>query len=176
MNKCDLLITFEYHILNSYIQCDLPKTSKSKSMALKSIDDVYENVFDDEISSIEIAYLAKQFRNILKNNNKRARNKNFADRKNVKKSEQPKGIPSKKPNFNKDKVGQSSSNSLRQQFFGCQGYGHVKAKCPIYLRSMGKVMVITLSNDVGSNYESDSDQEGKFMAFIAIALVDESIE
>ena len=37
-------------------------------------------------------------------------------------------------------------------------------------------MVITLSNDVGSNYESDSDQEGKFMAFIAIALVDESIE
>jgi len=42
-------------------------------MALKSIDDVYENVFDDEISSIEIAYLAKQFRNILKNNNKRAR-------------------------------------------------------------------------------------------------------
>ena len=51
-------------------ESDLPKTSKSKSMALKSKDDVDENVFDNEISSIEIAYLAKQFRNFLKNNNK----------------------------------------------------------------------------------------------------------
>ena len=84
-------------------------------MALKSIDDVDENVFDNEISSIENAYLAKQFRNFLKNNNKMVRNKNFADHKNVKKNEQPKGNPSEKLNFNKDKVGQSSSNSLSQQ-------------------------------------------------------------
>ena len=42
--------------LQSY-ELDLPKTNKSKSMALKSIDG---NGFDDELSSTEIAYLAKR--------------------------------------------------------------------------------------------------------------------
>ena len=42
-------------------ELDLPKTNKSKSMALKSIDDVDDNGFDDELSSTEIAYLAKNF-------------------------------------------------------------------------------------------------------------------
>ena len=50
-------------------ELDLPKTNKSKSMALKSIDDVNVNGFDDELSATEIAYLAKNFRNFLKNNN-----------------------------------------------------------------------------------------------------------
>ena len=103
-------------------ESDLPKTNKSKFMASKSVEDV------DEVSSTyQIAYLGKQFRNFLKNNNKRARNKNFVSLKNVKKNEQPKGVSSEKTNFSKDKVGQSSSNSLGQQCFGCQGYGHVKA-------------------------------------------------
>ena len=57
------------------------------------------------------------------------------------------GVSSKNPNFSKDKVGQSSSNSLGQQCFGCQGYGHVKVECPTYLRSKGKAMAITLSDD-----------------------------
>ena len=39
---------------------DLLKTNKSKSMALKSVDDVDGNGFDDELSSTEIAYLAKK--------------------------------------------------------------------------------------------------------------------
>ena len=55
--------------LQSY-ELDLPKTNKSKSMALKSVDDVDGNGFDDELSSIEIAYLAKNFRNFLRNNNR----------------------------------------------------------------------------------------------------------
>ena len=51
-----------------FYELDLPNTSKSKSMALKSIDDVDVNGFDDELSAIEIAYLAKNFRNFLRNN------------------------------------------------------------------------------------------------------------
>ena len=54
--------------LQSY-ELDLPKTNKSKSMALKSVDDADGNGFDDELSSTEIAYLAKNFRNFLRNNN-----------------------------------------------------------------------------------------------------------
>ena len=72
--------------LQSY-ESNLPKTSKSKSMALKSIDDVDDSGFDDETSSTEIAHLAKSFRNFLRNNNRRARNQNNVDPKNVKKNE-----------------------------------------------------------------------------------------
>ena len=54
--------------LQSY-ELDLPKTSKSKSMALKSVDDVEVDGFDDELSTTKIAYLAKNFRNFLRNSN-----------------------------------------------------------------------------------------------------------
>ena len=53
-------------------------------MALKSVDDCG---FDDELSSTKIVYLAKNFRNFLKNNNRRARNRNNVDPKNVKKND-----------------------------------------------------------------------------------------
>ena len=64
--------------LQSY-ELDLPKTSKSKSMALKSVDDIYVGGFDDELSATEIAYLAKNFKNFLRNNNRRARDKNIVE-------------------------------------------------------------------------------------------------
>ena len=107
--------------LQSY-ELDLPKTNKSKLMALKLVDDVDDNGFDDELSSIKVAYLAKNFRNFLKNNNRRTRSKNNAKHKNSKKNEPTKTNNTEK---SKEKVGQSSSNSLGQQCFGCQGYGHV---------------------------------------------------
>ena len=47
--------------LQSY-ELNLPKTSKSKSMALKSVDDVEVGGFDDELSATDIAYLAKNFK------------------------------------------------------------------------------------------------------------------
>ena len=68
--------------LQSY-ESDLPNTNKSKSMALKSVDDCGF----DELSSTKIVYLAKNFRNFLKNNNRRARNRNNVDPKNVKKND-----------------------------------------------------------------------------------------
>ena len=37
-------------------------------------------------------------------------------------------------------------------------------------------MTVTLNNDEGSDYESNSDQEGTFMTFTATIVVDESIE
>ena len=96
--------------LQSY-ELDLPKTNKSKSMALKSVDDVDGNGFDDELSSIEIVYLAKNFRNFLRNNNRRARGKNNAEPRNFKRNE-----PTKVNNIDKSKerVGQTSNNSMGQ--------------------------------------------------------------
>ena len=101
-------------------------------------------------------------------------NQKFVDLKNVKKNEQPKTSSSEKPNSSKDKVGQSSSNSLGQQCFGCQEYGQVRSECPTYLSSKGKAMAITFSDDEESGHESDSDQEGNFMAFTTISIVCES--
>ena len=94
--------------LQSY-ELDLPKTSKSKSIALKSNDDVDVGGFDDELSATEIAYLAKNFRNFLRNNNRKARGANTAEPRNFRKNDPTKVNNNDKP---REKVGQSSNNSM----------------------------------------------------------------
>ena len=64
---------------------------------------------------------------------------------------------------------------MGQQCFGCQGYGHVKSKCPTFLGSKGKAMAVTLSDDEVFDHESSSDEDGNFIAFIVIVIVDESV-
>ena len=59
-------------------------------MALKSVEDVDGNGFDDELSTTEIAYLAKNFRNFLRNNNRKARGKNNAKPINFRRNESTK--------------------------------------------------------------------------------------
>ena len=92
-------------------ELDLPKTNKSKSLALKSVDDVDVRGFDDELSATEIAYLAKNFRNFLKNNNRRARGKNTTEPKNFRRNDPTKVNNTEKP---KEKVVQPSNNSMGQ--------------------------------------------------------------
>ena len=94
--------------LQSY-ELDLPKINKSKSMALKSVDDVDWNEFDNDLSSIKIAYLAKNFRNFLRNNNRRTRGKNNIEPGNFKRNEPTKVNNTKIP---KEKVGKTSNNSM----------------------------------------------------------------
>ena len=64
---------------------------------------------------------------------------------------------------------------MGKQCFGRQGYGHVKSECPTFLRSKGKAMAITHSDNEVSNNESGSDEDGNFITFTAIAVVDESV-
>ena len=142
----------------------------SKSIALKSVDDV--DGFDDELSATEIAYLAKNFRNFLRNNNRRRRGKNTTEPRNFRKNDPTKVNNTEKP---REKVGQSSNNSMDSQCFGCQGYDHMKSECPTYLRSKSKAMVVTLSDDKVSDNEFGSDEDGNFIAFTATAVVDESV-
>ena len=81
--------------LQSY-ELDLPKTGKSKSMALKFVDDVDASGFDDDLSATEIAYLTKNFRNFLRNNNRRARGKNTAEPRNFRRNDPTKVNSTKK--------------------------------------------------------------------------------
>ena len=157
--------------LQSY-KLDLPKISKSKSMTLKSVDDVDVSGFDDELSATEIAYLTKNFRNFLRNNNRRARGKNIVEPRNFRRNDLIKVNNIEKP---KEKVSQPSNNSMKQQCFGYQVYGHVKYKCPTFLTSKGKAMAVTLSDDEVSDNEFGSDEDGNFIAFIATTVVDESV-
>ena len=71
-------------------------------MALKLVDDVDGKGFDDKLSTIEIAYLAKNFRNFLRNNNRRARGKNNVEPRNFRRNDPTKVNNTKKP---KEKVG-----------------------------------------------------------------------
>ena len=94
--------------LQSY-ELDLLKTSKFKLMALKSIVAVDVSGFDDELSATEIAYLAKNLKNFLRNNNRRARGKNNAKPRNFRRNNPTKVNNTEKP---KEKVGQPSNNSM----------------------------------------------------------------
>ena len=78
-------------------------------MAFNSVDDVDENEFDDELSATEIAYLAKNFKNFLRNNNRRARGKNNAEPRNFRRNKPTKVNITDKP---KEKVSQTSNNSM----------------------------------------------------------------
>ena len=51
----------------------------------------------------------------------------------------------------------------------------MKSECPTFLRSKGKAMVVTLSDDEVSDHESGSDKNGNFIAFTATSVVDESV-
>ena len=78
-------------------------------MAFKSVDNVDVGGFDDGLSSTEITYLAKNFKNFLRNNNRRARDKNTVEPRNFRKNDPTKINNAEKP---REKVGQSSNNSM----------------------------------------------------------------
>ena len=113
-------------------------------MAFKSVDDVDIGGFDDELSVTEIAYLAKNFMNFLRNNNRRARDKNTIEPRNFRKNDPTKVNNTKKP---REKIVQSSNTFIGPQCFECQRYGHMKFECPTYLKSKGKAMSVTFSDD-----------------------------
>ena len=51
----------------------------------------------------------------------------------------------------------------------------MKSECSTFLRSKGKDIAITLSNDEVFDHESGSDEDGNFITFTATAVVDESV-
>ena len=56
-------------------------------MTLKLVYDVEVGGFNDELSATEIAYLAKNFRKFLRNNNRKARSANTAEPRNFRKND-----------------------------------------------------------------------------------------
>ena len=51
----------------------------------------------------------------------------------------------------------------------------MKSECPTFLRSKGKAMAVTLSDDEISDNESGRDEDGNFIAFTATTIVNKSL-
>ena len=51
----------------------------------------------------------------------------------------------------------------------------MKFEYPTFLRSKGKAIVVTLSDDEVFDNEFGSDEDGNFITFTATAVVDESV-
>ena len=51
----------------------------------------------------------------------------------------------------------------------------MKSECPTFLRSKGKAMAVTLSDDEIFDNESGYDKDGNIIAFTATAVVNESV-
>ena len=111
------------------------------------MDDSFE---EDDIEK-EVAFFAKNFRKFLKMKNS--------------------GKPFSKGKFSttkgdrkefKKKDGKEFQSPQGIVCYECNGHGHLKKKCPNYLRGKGKVFATTLSDFDSSNSdtEGECDSEG----------------
>ena len=143
-------------------ELSLPNQRKSKSLALKTINERVEThgSLNKDVLEKDVAYLAKNFRKFLKFKN----SEKFSDKGKFISSEK------EKKDFKK-KEGKESQSTQGFTCFECNGHGHFKRKCPNYLRSKGKVYATTLSDSDSSNSDSEDsyDEEGNFSTFMTVA-------
>ena len=143
-------------------ELSLPNQRKSKSLALKTINERIEahGSSDEDVVENDVAYLAKNFHKFLKFKN----SGKFGDK--------GKFMSSKKEKKDfKRREGKESQSTQGVTCFECNGHGYFKKECPNYLRLKGKAYSTTLSDSDSSTSDSkDScDEEGNFSAFMTIA-------
>ena len=147
----------------------LPNQRKSKSLALKTINEKVEvhDSSDEDVVDKDVAYLVKNFRKFLKFKN----NGKFGDKGKFQSSGREKREFKKKD----VKEFQSTQGVI---CFECNSHGHYKKECLNYLKSKGKVYATTLSDLDSSNLDSEEscDGEGNYSAFMTIAHVESSDE
>ena len=136
------------------------KTSKDKSMVLKTKSSDKNESSDDEDSKTK-SYITRQFKNIMKNANGKGFDKDRRQSSSSQFKSQDKG--------KKDaRDGGQYIVPVGPKCFGCQGFSHMKHKCPTYLKSIGKskALAATLS-DTEPEDDSDNEDDRILNAFIA---------
>ena len=125
-------------------ELSLPSQRKSKSLALKTVNERLEAQDSSDEVKKEVAYLAKNFCKFLKFKR---------DGKSFEKGKFSKFKKDKKDLKKKDS--RDSSPSEMVTCFECKGHGHVKKEFPTYLKAKAKVFATTLNDSNGSNYDSE---------------------
>ena len=136
-------------------EMSLPNQRKSKSLALKTINEKVEvhDSSDEDVVDKDVAYLVKNFRKFLKFKN----NGKFGDKGKVQSSGR------EKREF-KMKDGKESQSTQGVTCFECNRHGHFKKECPNYLKLKGKVYATTLSDSDSSDsdFEESCNGEGNY--------------
>ena len=139
-------------------------------MALKAKGSDTNESSDDEDSKMK-SYITRQFKKFMKNANGRNFNKDHRQSSSSQFKGQNKG--------KKDaKEGGQYTVPAGPKCFGCQGFGHMKHKCPTYLKSIGKSKALAATmSDTEPEEDSDNEDDRILNAFNAtINPTDEIVE
>src|ERR1051325_8381142 len=118
---------------------------KNKSIALVSNTEEESKEGDEEKISEAIAMLGRQFNKLIKRINPKSR----FNVKNIS-SDISRSYDSSRRSKSEEKV----SQSREIQCHGCEGYGHIRAECPSFLKKQQKRMDVTwFDGDSGSESE-----------------------
>src|ERR1051325_3779127 len=121
---------------------------KNKSIALVSTTEKGCKMDDEEKISEAIAMLGRQFNRLIKRVDPKSRS-------NVK--DISSDIGRSYDSSRRSKSEEKGSQSREIQCHGCEGYGHIRAECPTFLKKQKKGMAVTWSDgDSGS----ESEEEG----------------
>ena len=146
----------------------IEKSSKSKSMALKAKSSNTDESSDDEDSKMK-SYITRQFKKFIKN----ANGKSFDKDRRQSNSSQFKSKDKGKNDARDD--GQYTVPS-GPKCFGCQGFDHMKQKCPTYLKTIGKSKALTATlNDTKLEDDFDNEDDGILNASIATVNLTEGV-
>ena len=135
-------------------------SGKGKSIALKAKSSDIEESSDDKDSKMK-SYITRQFKKFMKNANGKGFDKDRRQSSSSQFKSQDKG--------KKDaKDGGQYTIPAGPKCFGCQGFGHMKHKCPTFLKSIGKskAFVATMS-DIEPEDDSNNEDDGILNAFTA---------
>ena len=134
------------------------KSGQGKSMALKAKSRDTDESSDDEDSKMK-SYITRQFKKFIKNANGRNFDKDRRQSSSSQFKEQDKG---------KKDAKESGQYTIPAgpKCFGCQGFGHMKHKCPMYLKSIGKSKAFTATlSDTEPEEDSNNEDDGILNAF-----------
>ena len=129
-------------------------------MALKAKSSDTDESSNDEHSTMK-SYITRQFKKFMKNANGKGFNKDHRQSSSSYFKSQDKGKKHARDG------GQYTVPS-GSKCFGCQGFGHMKQECPLYLKTIGKSKVLaTTLSDTELEDDSDNEDDRILNAFIA---------
>ncbi|XP_019173231.1 PREDICTED: uncharacterized protein LOC109168701 [Ipomoea nil] len=156
------LRTYEMEILTDHTK--KPKTVAFTAEENNCTPDLYE-IGDDPV-----VFLTKQFSKLLKQVSKGSRNKNMQKGASSSKTTSKSGSSTYKPPGSRPSQSKEKPNSKGIRCYECEGFGHVQAECPTYLRRKKSMSAVTWSDDDSDGETGGSDPDeisGNFVAFTA---------